>query len=191
LGLSPNTGESNAAAHLRDLLNLWTGVMLEVGGRAMSKIDIYENVPLSKNEIDMEWKRSCAFEVSGRCYLPNAQVLLSSWKAIMDASRAEGIDILDESRQVKLWDTVSDEGIPKELCLAMLSRLTDADAETWIASFMLEANGGSFSQAQFVESWQDLLPEKMGSDASMDMIKVVLNNFWQLLLRCIGLVRSL
>lgn len=148
--------------------------MGQKGGQAMSKIDVYENIPLSKNEIDAEWKRSCAFELSGRCYVPNAQVLLSSWKAIIDASRAEGIDMLDESRQEVLWDAVSDEGIPKDLCLAMLARLNDTDAETWVAAFMLEANGGSFSRPQFVESWKDLLPEKMGSNASMDMVKVIL-----------------
>jgi sister chromatid cohesion protein DCC1 len=177
LGLSQNTGESDAEAHLRDLLRLWNGT-IQTGGQEMSKMDVYENMPLSKAEIDAEWKRSCAFEKSGCCYLPTAHVLLSSWKAIADASRAEAIDLLDQSQQDTLWDAVSDEGIPKELFLVMLSRLTATDAEVWVATFMLEANGGALPRTQFVESWRDLLPERLASNASIDMLKVISQHFW-------------
>jgi hypothetical protein len=176
LGLSQYAGESNAAAHLRGLLHLWAG-MAQTGGREMSKMDIYENIPLSTAEIDTEWKRSCAFEKSGCCYLPTAHVLLSSWTAVTEASRADGIDMLDQSQQENLWDTVSDEGIPKELFLVMLSRLTDTDAEAWVASFMLEANGGTLPRSQFIESWRDLLPEKLASNASIDILKVIRGHF--------------
>lgn len=179
LGLSPNTGESNAAAHLQDLLDLWDG-MGQKNGRALSKTDIYENIPLSKIEIDTEWKRSCAFEISGRCFMAHSGVLLSSWKAILDASRAESIDVLDVSSQEKLWHTISDEGIPRELFQAILSRVTDTDAGSaaWVATCMLEAKGGRFPRDQFLESWRDLLPKKLLSSASWDTLKVDLTCFW-------------
>jgi sister chromatid cohesion protein DCC1 len=182
LGLSLDSSESEATAHLQDLLELWVGAMAQKkSGRGLSKTDIYENIPLSKIEIDAAWKRSCAFEISGQCYLPPAGILLSSWKAILDASRAEGIDMLDDSKQEILWYTISDEGIPGELFHAILSRVTgtDAGSASWIATCMLEAKGGQLPRDQFLESWRDLLPKKLLSSASWETLKVVLGPcFW-------------
>jgi hypothetical protein len=141
----------------------------------MSKTDVYDNIPLSKAEIDAEWRRSCAFEMAGKCYLPTDQAQLSSLKAMAEASRAEGIDLLDESRHADLWDAISDEGIPKDLFVAILRRLADPGADTWVAMFMLKASGGTFPRTQFVELWRDLLPKKLASSCSIDTLKVCSN----------------
>jgi hypothetical protein len=175
LELVPNTSESQAAAaHLQDLLDMWDGeTEQKTSWQALSKFDIYENIPLSKMEIDAEWKRSCAFEDSGRCYLPTARIILSSWKAIIDASRAESIDMLDNSQQEKLWDAISDEGIPKELFEGIVSRARDTGFAAWIALCMLEAQGGQLPRSQFLESWRDLLPEKLLPAVNWDTVKVI------------------
>ena len=139
----------------------------------LSKENIYNDIPLSRSEIDRDWEALCAFEHSNMCYIPTNGYLFSAWKSIVSAAFADNIDTADLAHDTALWKAVSDEGIPEELFLVILSHSRKPDGSIWISRLLLESlENQPVSREEFMTSLKDVLPKNIGIPKTFDAFKV-------------------
>jgi len=172
LELSPSN--DSAETYLRASMKTWNSETepgdMEIDGH--TKNDVYENIPLSKVEIDRDWDQLCAFEHSGVCYLPTNAYQLAAWKSIIAAGYAENFDLSNYSQDDALWKSVSDEGIPLGLFLVLMSRSRQAYASIWLSRLLLESfQEKPIARNDFVNSLKDILPHGLTPPDSFDAFK--------------------
>lgn len=166
--------KDSAEPYLRELLRYWDGENMnemEIDNR--SKENIYDDIPLSTSEIEQGWETLCAFEHSNVCYIPTNTYLFTAWKSIISAAFADNIDTADHTQDATLWRAVSDEGIPEELFLVILSHSKKTNGSIWIARLLLESLSNQvISREEFMISLKDVLPRNMGFPDTFDAFKV-------------------
>jgi Sister chromatid cohesion protein Dcc1 len=144
---------------------------MEVDG--LSKESVYNNIPLSKSEIDRDWESLCVFEHSNVCYIPTNAYMFIAWKSMLSASFAEDIDISDPAQDSVLWKAVSDEDIPGELIPVILYRSRTPTGAIWIARLLLESlESRAISRDEFTNSLKDVLARRMSLPDTFEAFKV-------------------
>lgn len=126
---------ANATAILKEALPLYSGsfglVEREIdfedrrnsAGRK-TKQDIFDNIPLSRQEIEGAWLDLCAFETSGHACVPSALDRSGIWKSIMSAAALENADLVEGFSPATLKHIVVEQDTyPEELLGAVLRRL--------------------------------------------------------------------
>lgn len=91
-----------------------------------SKSETFESIPISRGEFDQAWSECGAFEEEGVAYLPSAEALLGTWKAVLSTAITQGVDLDSRIGVEELWADMSDDGYPRALVDAVIARLSVA-----------------------------------------------------------------
>jgi sister chromatid cohesion protein DCC1 len=163
-------------------------------GAAVSKREIFDQLPAPETQIEDAWRRLFAFEVRGHSYVPDQETLYRAWEEVMD------IFVSEEGREAELSAGIFLGGRylcedNRELLEAVgrsiwwspvLRKPTgtapgqDEDGEldetittAWVGRLVLQhmANGDqSIGVEQFMTAWRNLLPEKWGRGVGIDVL---------------------
>lgn len=140
---------ADATSILKDALPLYSGSFgliereLEFEDRSRStewetKQDMFENVPLSRREIEEAWLDLCAFETNGHACVPSALDRSGIWKSIMSAATLESADLVEGfSPNILKYIVIKQDTYPEDLFDAVLRRLCKD------SSNILDCNMGS------------------------------------------------
>lgn len=152
----------------------------------VSKCGILEDAALSTGEFDHAWQEICAFEYGSASWIPTPSVLIKVWEAIFVAASVRSLK-LDESFSVSAIASMVEELFqPGALVVAVLSRVSAGESVSsdgyarldrercvsWIGAVLLESLPGAMLVTDFVKQWQDQLPEVWREHASLEAIKV-------------------
>jgi sister chromatid cohesion protein DCC1 len=184
--------KDSVETYFREFLKAWDGEDEEMTIEKLSKAEVYNNVPLSTVEIDTSWKNVYAFEHNGACYIPTIATLLKSWKSIAAAAFAEGLDLMDNGQDGRLWESVSEENIPLDLYRVIMCRARASDGAIWVARLFLESlQGRSIRREDFFSSVQELIPRTMKPSVDLDAVKVCCSRHKLSLADSLGICRSI
>ena len=178
---------ASAVPHILAILPTYTSTGHYSSRGAISKEQLFANVPLSDAECEQAWSELSCFELaeSGNSVIPSASVKLRAWRAMLSAATATGVDL---SQPLNAHDrkslTHSDLEVPDELNTALLRSMGTSDTpdivldETRCAKVVGHALlkdrtdnvKGSISTATFKSEWADLLPEKWRNRAELSLL---------------------
>ena len=178
---------ASAIPHILAILPTYTSTGHYSSKGAISKEQLFANVPLSDAECEQAWSELSCFEVaeSGDSVIPSASVKLKAWRAMLSTTTATGADL---SQPLSAHDRKSlissDLEVPGELSTALLRSMSTSDTpgfmldETRCAKFVGDALlkdrtdnvKGSISTLTFKSEWADLLPEKWRGRAELSLL---------------------
>jgi sister chromatid cohesion protein DCC1 len=165
-------------------------------GVAVSKEEIFDQLPAPETQIEDAWRRLFAFEVRGYGYIPDQETLYRAWKEVMD------IFVGEEGREAKLSADIFlggghlREDDNRELLEVVRRSIwwspvlrkprgtatgQDEDGEldetittAWVGQLVLQHMAGRdqpVSVEQFMVVWRNLLPEKWGRGVGIDALR--------------------
>ncbi|KAF1919738.1 sister chromatid cohesion protein Dcc1 [Ampelomyces quisqualis] len=152
-------------------------------GKSMAAI--FDDMPFSDAQCLSAWHALMAFEHQGSSYQPSARALSHVWSAIHAAALAEGVKLDCQFLTPDITKAACQEDHPPALVGAILSHLAKEDHEpdgpwscldrTKTVAFagrtLLDAKRGSdFLLADFIDIWEDRLPEAWRGHAQLDSI---------------------
>ncbi|KAI9826100.1 MAG: hypothetical protein M1832_000549 [Thelocarpon impressellum] len=202
LELQLTSTPSAALPYLRQQLPLYKALQDEDGDFEMmsspvvrkeqrpSRVEAFENIPVSDEECEQAWIGMCAFEDHSGAFRPSPASLVDLWRAIFSAATAGGLPLDSPFLGPDLWKLLSGDGhaYPQPLFDAVLLRLRPtADASDdewtridraqtvpWIGSLILESHQQSrqdLGLSAFLRDWADTLPEAWrGGATSLDLL---------------------
>lgn len=89
-----------------------------------TKQDVLDRIPISRQEFEEAWSDLCAFEFSGRAWVPSAADRSGIWKSIMSAAALENADLVKGFSPGILQNIViRQDAYPDDLLDAVLRRL--------------------------------------------------------------------
>lgn len=179
---------SSAATLLKDTLPVYDIVAGDVDATSngKSRINIFQDLPLSDGECQSGWNELMAFELDDSCYQPSANALSQVWRSVNAAALAEAVKLDSQFLTHDITKTVAEEGHPPGLIEAILARLSKDESDVggaWTSldrtrtvaftgTTLLEAKHGSdFLIADFTDTWEDRLPEAWRKDAQLSAIE--------------------
>jgi sister chromatid cohesion protein DCC1 len=164
-------------------------------GMAMSKMEIFNQLPAPETQIEDAWRRLFAFEVRGHGYVPDQETLYRAWEGAMD------VFVSEEGREAELSAGVflgggylceDDnrellEAVGRSIWLSPVLRkptgtapgqdedgeLDETIATAWVGRLVLQhmASGDQYiGVEQFMTVWRNLLPEKWGRGVGIDAL---------------------
>jgi hypothetical protein len=164
-------------------------------GVAVSKREIFDQVPAPETQIEDAWRKLFAFEVRGHGYVPDQETLYQAWKEIMDIFVGEEGREAELSAHVFLGGGYLCEDDNKELLEVVrrsiwwspvLRKPTETATEqeedrqldeiittAWVGKLVLHhmASGDKYVDVeQFMTVWRNLLPEKWGRGVGIDVL---------------------
>lgn len=168
-------------------------------GRAVSKREFFDQIPAPDGQIEHAWRELFAFQLEGRAYVPDQEMIYRAWKQVMHKFNIDGglrtvvsaenfldadsvlEDDLNDGERVLLdlvrnsiWWSALLRG-PTGTAMgqddsAELDRLTTT---AWVGKLVLQhmAKGdNSVDAEQFITSWRNLLPEKWDGGVAIDTL---------------------
>lgn len=159
---------------------------MDATGNGKSKATICEDAPLSDAECRLGWAALMAFEHEGSSYQPSASALAHTWTSINAAALAEGLKLDSQFLTDDITRAVTEEGHPPGLAQAILQCLAKDGHEgdgTWscldraktvefTGETLLHAKqSNDFLVADFIDTWEDKLPEAWRKDAQLSVIE--------------------
>lgn len=185
LELHPSTAPSDAL--LKDALPVYDLVAGDVDATSngRSKLDIFDDLPMSDGECQAAWNELMAFELDHSSYQPSPNALSQVWRSINAAALAEGVKLETQFLTVDITDAVAEEGHPPDLVKTMLAYLSAEDTKedgawssldrkrtvNFVGRILLQAKrGADFLIADFTDTWEDRLPEAWRKDAQLSAI---------------------
>jgi sister chromatid cohesion protein DCC1 len=164
-------------------------------GIAMSKREIFDQLPAPEIQIEDGWRRLFAFEVGGHGYVPDQETLYRAWEEVMDVFVSDEGCEAELSAGIFLGGGYLCEDDNRELLEAVgrsiwwspvLRKLTEtapgqdeggeldeAITTAWVGKLVLQhmASGDqSIGVEQFMTVWRNLLPEKWGRGVGIDVL---------------------
>ncbi|MCJ1397719.1 hypothetical protein MMC11_000915 [Xylographa trunciseda] len=155
-------------------------------GGTKSKQALLADAPFSTSEFDSAWTELCAFEIEDEAWRPSASQLDQIWSSFMAETTIRGIDVTSTFQYVDRILTVVEDGWDKAIPHAILRMLSSDDEHTmegwvlidrfkcvqWVGQVYLEAlcRGGKAAPSNFLQIWQDQLPERWREDAKLDLL---------------------
>jgi sister chromatid cohesion protein DCC1 len=164
-------------------------------GVAVSKREIFDQVPAPEAQIEDAWRKLFAFEVRGHGYVPDQETLYRAWEEAMD------IFVSEEGREAELSSHIFLEGgylceddnrellevVGRSIWWSPVLRkptetatgqdedgkLDETLTTAWVGKLVLQhmASGDkSVDVEQFMTVWRNLLPEKWGRGIGIDML---------------------
>lgn len=89
-----------------------------------TKQDVFDNVPVSRRELEEAWLNLCAFETRGHAWIPSALDRSEVWKSIISAATLENADLVKGFSPSTLKHVVIEQdAYPEDLVDAVLRRL--------------------------------------------------------------------
>lgn len=177
------------AGYIAAALPSYTSTGYYLSKDAISKEELFANIPLSDAECEKGWRELACFELGDEhhCVVPSASVKLKVWEALLATATARNIDLtqaLDERSQSAVIDLESDW--PEALIRAVLQsmstntllssemQLDDKTCATNLGRTLLkdrtDGSNGPLSVIAFKGAWTDLLPEKWRALAEVDLL---------------------
>ena len=157
---------------------------------AVSKNQLFANVPLSDAECEQGWVELCCFELgkSPHGVIPSASVILQAWQTMLNNATALGIDLSQSLNDQSLSRLIeSDNEWPDGLCMALLKSMAVSQAESieplleelkcvnQVGRVLLEdrTSGSKVAMhtASFKTQWTNLLPEKWRSSVDVKLLE--------------------
>jgi Sister chromatid cohesion protein Dcc1 len=164
-------------------------------GIAMSKREIFDQLPAPETQIEDAWRRLFAFEVGGHGYVPDQETLYRAWEEVMDifvseegreAELSAGIflgggylceddnrELLEAVRRSIWWSPVLRKPTGTAPGQYEDGELDETITTAWVGRLVLQhmANGDqSTGVEQFMTAWRNLLPEKWGRGVGIDVL---------------------
>ena len=166
-----------------------------VKGVAMSKREIFDQLPALETQIEEAWRRLFAFEVRGHGYVPDQETLYRAWEEVMDIFVGEGGREAELSAGIFLGGGYLCEDETRELLEVVgrsiwwspvLRKLTETASRqdevgeldekittAWVGKLVLQhmASGDQpVGVEQLMTVWRNLLPEKWGRGVGIDVL---------------------
>ncbi|MCJ1394425.1 hypothetical protein MMC18_007303 [Xylographa bjoerkii] len=151
-----------------------------------SKHALLKDAPFSNGEFDTAWTELCAFEIEHEAWRPSALQQNQIWKSFMAATTMGGIDVKSTFQYVGMILAVEEDGWDEAMPRAILRRLSSDHENTmegwvlidrgkcvsWVGQVLLEAlcHGGKAAPSNFLQIWQDQLPEGWREDAKLELL---------------------
>jgi sister chromatid cohesion protein DCC1 len=161
-----------------------------------SKEQLLADIPAPDSQSERCWRDLLAFEAEGRCARPSNSLLLSIWRSIIDYATLNRLDLTGEVDFTSFFGkehaTPVDaapapaaavaEAIHRHLEDSTLPHSTASSLQLdrlktvrWIGLALLQAHAeesapGSFSLADYICQWQDLLPQRWREDAALEKL---------------------
>lgn len=150
-----------------------------------SKASTFDDLPISAKECQAAWLETMAFEHDNGSYQPSPNALVQVWRSINAAALAEGIKLDSQVLTADITSAAAEEGHPEGLVTAILTYLSQPETDTsgawscldrmktvrFAGTTLLEAKRGSdFLIADFIDTWEDRLPEAWRKDAKLSAI---------------------
>jgi sister chromatid cohesion protein DCC1 len=157
-----------------------------------SKKQLLADIPAPDSQSERGWRDLLAFEAEGRCARPSNSLLLSIWRSIIDYATLNRLDLTGEVDFMGFFGkehTVDAapaaavaEAIHRHLEDSTLPHSTASSLQLdrlktvrWTGLALLQAHAeesapGSFSLADYICQWQDLLPERWREDATLEKL---------------------
>jgi sister chromatid cohesion protein DCC1 len=184
--LHPST--VSAVTLLREALPVYDIVAGDVDATSngSSKASMIDDMPISDGECQTGWNELMAFEVEDGSYQPSPNALSQVWRSINAAALAEGAKLDKQFMTGDITRAVAEEGHPEGLVEAILAHLSTDDTDrsgpwscldraktvAFTGRTLLEAKrGADFRIADFIDTWEDRLPESWRKDAQLTVIE--------------------
>ena len=190
-------------ALLRGVVPVWhwnDTAMTDRAGRAVSKREIFDQIPAPDGRIEHAWRELFAFQLQGRGYVPDHETLCQAWRQVMH--RFEIVDggkgavlgaknflhggntceddlndgereLLDEVRSAIWWSPLLRKPTEKAAGQDEDGELDQEATAAWVGKLVLShmASGDKVVDAeQFMIAWRNLLPEQWGSGIGFDSV---------------------
>ena len=183
--LELHPSDAHPATLLRHLLPVYDIVAGDVDAtpNARTRAAIFDHLPLSHAQSVAGWIELMAFEHAGSTYRPSANALMHIWRSINAAALADGLKLDTQFQTEEIAKAVAEEGHPPDLARAVLTHLSNDEQIGWscldrtrtvalVGTTLLEAQGTSTTSpiADFIDTWEDSLPEAWRKDAQLDAI---------------------
>jgi len=155
------------------------------GPETDSKQKLLIDAPFSTGEFNSAWTELCAFEFEDEAWRPTAVQLQKIWKYFMTATFLKEVD-MTTTFQYDGEKFIVEEGCWDEAVLRSILRRLSLDHEhtiegwvhidrskcvRWVGQVFLEAFCRvSRPASNFLEIWQDQLPESWREDAKLDLL---------------------
>jgi hypothetical protein len=164
-------------------------------GVAVSKREIFDQLPAPETQIEDAWRRLFAFEVRGHGYVPDQETLYRAWEEVMDIFVGEegreaelsadiflgGGDVCEDDNRELLevvgrsiwWSPVLRKPTETAPGQDEGGELDEAITTAWVGKLVLQhmASGDqSIGVEQFMTAWRNLLPEKWGRGVGIDVL---------------------
>lgn len=89
-----------------------------------AKQDLLDNLPFSRHEFEKAWLDLCAFEASGRAWIPPAVDCLGIWKSIMSTAHLAAADLVEGfSPSILKQSVIEQDTYPEDLLDAVLRKV--------------------------------------------------------------------
>lgn len=180
---------TSAIPYIVAALPSYTSTQHHSSSTAVTKHDLFANIPLSDGECEAGWiELACVESGDGRhAVIPTASVKTKVWEGILGAATATGIDLTGElnhddlSRLLNMesdWpDAVTTAVLRSMSTPDLTSNTTTLDPELCakrVGLALLEdlsgPTSGSISTAPFKTKWANLLPEEWRSHAALNLL---------------------
>lgn len=179
----------------------WNDIMMPDNqnktGVAMSKGELFNQIPAPENQIEHAWRELFAFQLQGRGYVPAQDTLYHAWTQVMDKFNMDGgfrpglgpEDFLEAASEDDFNDGESEllnlvrsaiwrsPVLRKPADIAMqqndIGELDRAITTAWVGRLVLQymsKDGKAVDAGQFISKWRNLLPEKWSSDLGFDLL---------------------
>jgi hypothetical protein len=164
-------------------------------GVAVSKREIFDQVPAPEIQIEDAWRKLFAFEVRGHGYVPDQETLYRAWEEVMDIFVGEegreaelSADIFlgggylceDDNRELLevvgrsiWWSPVLRKPTETATEQEEDGQLDETITTAWVGKLVLQhmASGDKYVDVeQFMTVWRNLLPEKWGRGVGIDVL---------------------
>jgi sister chromatid cohesion protein DCC1 len=186
--LELHPSDASAVALLQEALPVYDVVAGDVDATAngKSKAAVCQDIPLSDGECKLGWDALMAFEHEDSSYQPSANALAQIWRSINAAALAEGVKLDSQFLTDDITRAVAEEGHPRGLAQAVIGFLAKDGQESdgrwscldraktveFTGKTLLKAKQGSdFLIPDFMDTWEDKLPEAWRKDAQLSLIE--------------------
>lgn len=96
---------------------------LSTSDQRNNKSAVFEDTPLSMQEIEDAWVKLCAFEMDATSWIPTSAILCRTWRSIITAVTLKGLKLQDGIHVNDIAGLVEEDGIPAGLLQAVVHRL--------------------------------------------------------------------
>ncbi|KAF2723876.1 hypothetical protein K431DRAFT_324672 [Polychaeton citri CBS 116435] len=176
--------KSSAVSHIRSQVPVYSSTGHYGGKSAVTRGQLYDNIPLSKAECDESWIELACFEMrdSAGSFIPSAAARIQAWSSILTNAAANTIDLTSQIANVDVELIVDDtEDWPVELTQAVLYSVRDMSEGTPLiidqakclrlvgASLLETYQTKGLPTSEFRARWADLLPERWRGSKGPDL----------------------
>ncbi|KAK5165232.1 uncharacterized protein LTR77_009330 [Saxophila tyrrhenica] len=189
LELLPPDSSASAVPFIRAAVPVYASTGSKGTGKAVTKRELFDSIPLSEAECETVWRKLACFELEGGvAVVPSESVRLQVWRGILTAARAEGADLTVAVDNEQCEGLVrGEDDWPEELVGAFLRSISDSaydgegmvvDGEKLALSLGLAllkdrtANGRNTVAVNDIQAeWADLMPEPWREKASLGRLE--------------------